>query len=520
MSVPRCPHCQLALTPEETRGTACPVCGTAFPETPTNPAARSAAAASPGSARRPFAAGLAVGIVLALAGAGATWQAWPAVEADAVEESALPDRAEAERAVKAAQAEAARITARAGKARAAAEQAEARATKANAAAHEADGRRVAAEKDAAHARNRLLATKAKLGDAEKLLAGARANQTEAEKKQAAALNGAAQQLATLPARLAEAERQFAAATARRVEAERLARLAQTRQAETERLLKQAQSRQITTERQMNLVQNRRAEAERHMIDATAKRADAERRMVAVRAQYDTALRQLATTRTQHESAQRQLAATLAKVKDATKQAAALERTITARKAALAKLGAPASVAAPFLRSWLVIGPFPNANRKGTTAAYAPEMEAKVDPNRAHVGLRGTVVWRGHVSPTDYVDLANVFNGQSSRKERGQHGPAVGYAACWVRSDRARPVQLSLGSSDGIKVWVNRRQVASRRVDRSPQPGQDRAACELTAGWNELLVKIDNQGGSWGFFLELREPNGAPLPGLEVRTTPP
>jgi hypothetical protein len=212
---------------------------------------------------------------------------------------------------------------------------------------------------------------------------------------------------------------------------------------------------------------------------------------------------------------------VARLNEATARVAALDRELAARKAQLtaAKTPAPAGPA-DFVRSWLVLGPFPNVNKKGGTTAFPPETEPRVDPNKSYAGLGGPVRWKAHASPLDYVDLANVFNNQPARRELGMYGPAVAYAACWVRSDRARPALLSLGSNDGIKVWVNRRPVADRRVERAAQPGQDRAACELAAGWNELLVKVDNQGGGWGFYLDLREPGGAPLRGLEYRTTPP
>src|SRR5262249_2556922 len=127
------------------------------------------------------------------------------------------------------------------------------------------------------------------------------------------------------------------------------------------------------------------------------------------------------------------------------------------------------------------------------------------------GLKGKIHWQAHTSPTDKIDLEKVFS----------HGDAgVAYALCWVNVD-ARRVVLSTGSDDGIKVWVNRREVLARNVRRDAEPGDDKAAVELASGWNELLVKVDNRFGSWAFYLELLDPvTNKPLPGVGVRLSPP
>jgi hypothetical protein len=142
----------------------------------------------------------------------------------------------------------------------------------------------------------------------------------------------------------------------------------------------------------------------------------------------------------------------------------------------------------------------------------PPEAGRVDLQKEYPGAKGPLRWRAHASPADYVDLAELFKIQD---------PAVGYAVAWVRPARARRVVLSLGSNDGIKVWVNGKLVTDRAVSRSAAPGQDRATCDLTAGWNELRVKVDNTGGPWGFYLEVRDAaTDRPLAGLEYRTTPP
>ena len=107
--------------------------------------------------------------------------------------------------------------------------------------------------------------------------------------------------------------------------------------------------------------------------------------------------------------------------------------------------------------------------------------------------------------------------------RGAQGPGPvgrvrGLLGAPARAGRA---QLRLGSNDGIIVWVNGKVVSDRKVSRAAEPDQDRADCDLTAGWNEVRVKVDNTGGRWGFYLELRDASpDKPLGPLEFRKTPP
>jgi len=174
-------------------------------------------------------------------------------------------------------------------------------------------------------------------------------------------------------------------------------------------------------------------------------------------------------------------------------------------------GFKVKAAPPFLRDWQLLGPFACQPVQGHHQVFPPETD-KLDLHKPYDGLRGKVRWRRYRSPGNYIDLAKIYN---------HHKAAVAYAVCWVRSDAARPVRLSIGSNDGVKVWVNRQLRFSHDIGRSAKPGQDKARTDLAAGWNELLVKVDNRDNNWGFYLELLDPaTGKPLPGVEVRATPP
>jgi hypothetical protein len=165
----------------------------------------------------------------------------------------------------------------------------------------------------------------------------------------------------------------------------------------------------------------------------------------------------------------------------------------------------------FTRDWLIVGPFPTPDRKGHDKAFPPEADP-IDPKKEYEAGGRKVGWKSHAGGADYVDMAELFKTQD---------PAVAYAVCWVRASRARSIALSLGSNDGMKVWVGGKLVIDRPVSRSAAPGQDKVTCNLAEGWNEVRIKVDNTGGPWGFYLEPRDPvTDRPLAGVEVRNSPP
>jgi hypothetical protein len=165
----------------------------------------------------------------------------------------------------------------------------------------------------------------------------------------------------------------------------------------------------------------------------------------------------------------------------------------------------------FLRTWRVIGPFPNAAEVGHNTVYPVEQEP-VALSAQYSGAGGKVPWRLVTSERDKVDLASVFTGDQL---------GVAYAVCWVESPQQKAALLEIGSNDGFKVWVNRKLVLDDEFRRRAEPGQNSARADLTSGWNEVLVKLDNRFGPCCFFLELYDTaTGNPWKGLKVRTDPP
>ena len=82
----------------------------------------------------------------------------------------------------------------------------------------------------------------------------------------------------------------------------------------------------------------------------------------------------------------------------------------------------------------------------------------------------------------------------------------GRARLVKKSIHARDALLSLGSDDGIRVWLNGVIVHENETGRGYTPDADTAPVKLKAGINRILVKVDNYIGGWGFGMGVSEAN--------------
>ncbi len=105
----------------------------------------------------------------------------------------------------------------------------------------------------------------------------------------------------------------------------------------------------------------------------------------------------------------------------------------------------------------------------------------------------------------HIDLAGSIG--------GDHRAA--YLRTYVWSEHEQPIVLELGSDDGIKAWLNGEVIHTNNALRGCGPGQDQVNATLRQGWNELLLKVTNNGGGWGACARLRAPDGGAVTGVRV-----
>lgn len=160
-----------------------------------------------------------------------------------------------------------------------------------------------------------------------------------------------------------------------------------------------------------------------------------------------------------------------------------------------------------IRPWMVLGPFWNDFDK----AYGPEQGVDLTKKYTVQGSAVQAGWKPAVNNTDgLVDFTTIFTPNTN---------VSAYAVLYVKSPTARKVLLSAGSDDGIKTWINGQIVIDHNIGRGAAPGQEQVQIDLNAGWNEVLLKITQGGGGWGYYCELLTPDGKPIPDLSYASSP-
>jgi len=164
----------------------------------------------------------------------------------------------------------------------------------------------------------------------------------------------------------------------------------------------------------------------------------------------------------------------------------------------------ASPVEDFCRAWVVCGPFDNPRkgrkRTGLSVKYGPEKE-RFGVNATYKGKDGaTAYWRpARVRETGELDFTQVF---------GRLEYAVCYARTNIYSASARKATLLLGSDDGCKVLLNRKEVHKFEGDRGAFPDTDQVEIDLKKGWNEVLVKVEQGKIGWGLIMRVVTSDGS------------
>jgi len=95
---------------------------------------------------------------------------------------------------------------------------------------------------------------------------------------------------------------------------------------------------------------------------------------------------------------------------------------------------------------------------------------------------------------------------------GNHQDAVAYLRAKVWSPQTQKATLLLGTDDGVKVWLNGKQIHANNAARGVAVDQDKVPVSLQQGLNELLLKVTNGGGDWGAIARFAG-EGGPLRNL-------
>jgi len=137
-----------------------------------------------------------------------------------------------------------------------------------------------------------------------------------------------------------------------------------------------------------------------------------------------------------------------------------------------------------LSPWYHIGPFGAGN--------FDEAHAKAFIDETNVDLAKTYGKLKWELAKNFVDgKVHTLNG----------GNSATYLYRTIQSGTARELELSIGTDDSFKIWINDQLITDKKITRGVAPDQDKVRVSLVKGGNKLLFKIANGGGGYGFYFK-------------------
>ena len=151
-------------------------------------------------------------------------------------------------------------------------------------------------------------------------------------------------------------------------------------------------------------------------------------------------------------------------------------------------------ATPYVAQWMVSAPYANSNNEGFDAVYGPEQDKEFRAGTYYDGLGGKVGWAMAEAADGVLDLEPLCGAQTTN--------VVAYVYTCVVAPKAIECDLSLGSDDGCKAFLNGELVHSNPAERPCTKDSDKAKVTLRQGNNDLLIKVAQGGGQFAVTARL------------------
>lgn len=156
----------------------------------------------------------------------------------------------------------------------------------------------------------------------------------------------------------------------------------------------------------------------------------------------------------------------------------------------------------------MLGPFPykGHGQNDLRTVHEPESElSKMRPGGPGPDLAGTYAgkegttasWREIGEITNRAVSFKVYEGSALNNYTS------GYLYGTIRVERATTIDVTMGSDDGLRFWLNGRLLVDQDVPRGLDPEEVPLKLELVEGVNHLFAKVSQGEGGWDYQINTR-----------------
>ncbi|MBN2104911.1 DUF3857 domain-containing protein [bacterium] len=163
-----------------------------------------------------------------------------------------------------------------------------------------------------------------------------------------------------------------------------------------------------------------------------------------------------------------------------------------------------------ITDWMVIGPFDNISASGFERVFPPETE--IDSLKIYTGKNDIPAHWFPITKYRYdgwIDFRRYFPQEES----------VFYANTFVHSPQKQTVQIRIGTSGAVKVFLNDEQTIEWADENNNDLDTYIAETELQMGWNRLLIKCGySEINQCNFMMRITGPGGERLDNIRIHSS--
>ncbi len=158
--------------------------------------------------------------------------------------------------------------------------------------------------------------------------------------------------------------------------------------------------------------------------------------------------------------------------------------------------------------WYLLSPF-DGNEIGTLRRPLPPEEelAQMGPDGAGPDLKKTYPGKGNTTAA-WTNVGNFNDAKIElkvHKEQRLNNRATCFLYRTITVKEATRVNVTMGSDDGLRVWMNGKVIVDADVPRGLDAESNKATLELVPGVNHFLAKVSQGQGGWEFQMNTRRP---------------
>ncbi len=170
----------------------------------------------------------------------------------------------------------------------------------------------------------------------------------------------------------------------------------------------------------------------------------------------------------------------------------------------------------FIKTFLLAGPFPNPpatngarHCKSLPGFYKDYLEKSGSEISDNLNVNSEIVfvttneksvsveWKLHEANDKIIDLDKAVSAEND---------VLCYALCNINSAKKKKVTLGVGANNGVRVWLNGKEVIDNPTIGSLAIDSEKVPVTLKKGSNQLLAKIEEGRGNWQLAVRLKKYN--------------